>query len=399
MDSGTVHPHAPRILVVMTQAEYQSNGGATSAAELAIHAARAGSDVHVITSHESDLTRVVRAAGVTVDVLPALAERRLDRGVLRHLFSGLSVHRRVALELRRRRYDVVQANDRRAFWTSCAAARLAGIPIVDVVRDTLVGLSVLRLKKWQAEFRLASRVMVLSSDMAERWAEGTATEVGRFHPIYSIVDLQRFRPVPEPAALRAELGLPETGPIVVYPAGLRKKKRQLDFIEGCLPGICRSVPDVTVCFVGDHDPAVDPYSRACSDAVLRAGIKDSVRFAGHRKDVEKWYQVADVTVLASEKEGMARGMLESIACGTPMVSFDVSSAREILERNASGLVVPNGDFAGLAAALLAIIQNPSLRSAMSVRGRETATRLFSADSVVGAYLGWLNETIGRGSLR
>jgi glycosyltransferase involved in cell wall biosynthesis len=101
-------------------------------------------------------------------------------------------------------------------------------------------------------------------------------------------------------------------------------------------------------------------------------------------------------VLASEKEGLARCMIEAISCGTPFVSFDVASAREILEQHDCGVVVPEGDYAQLSAAIARLCGNPGDLAAKAGRGIATGRRLFSAETVVSSYIDILRAVSRRG---
>jgi glycosyltransferase involved in cell wall biosynthesis len=110
-----------------------------------------------------------------------------------------------------------------------------------------------------------------------------------------------------------------------------------------------------------------------------------VTFVGYRADVAAWYRALDVAVIASEREGLARSMIESLAAGTPVVSFDVCSAREILEGHRCGLVVPHGDYAALAERIGTLLHNPSLREALGTTGAAAARTLFDPADVVRGY--------------
>ena len=63
---------------------------------------------------------------------------------------------------------------------------------------------------------------------------------------------------------------------------------------------------------------------------------------------------ASVVVCPSRHEGLMRGMIEAMSVGRPVVSFDICSAREMLEQSSppAGVVVPHGDYAAMTDALL-----------------------------------------------
>jgi len=78
-------------------------------------------------------------------------------------------------------------------------------------------------------------------------------------------------------------------------------------------------------------------------------------------------------------------MIESLACGTPVISFDVASAKEILEDHDCGRVVPQGDYDQLREEIVKLWQNGSLRKEMGQQGVEAARELFDPESIARQY--------------
>jgi glycosyltransferase involved in cell wall biosynthesis len=136
---------------------------------------------------------------------------------------------------------------------------------------------------------------------------------------------------------------------------------------------------------GDFDPSKDEYMRACADAAEPLGEK--VKFLGYRDDLPILFERCAVVAIASRHEGLVRAMVEGMSCARPVVSFDVCSAREILEEKSkgAGIVVPLGDFEGMARAILTYCRDPKAAARAGEKGLETASRLFTTDKVVGHY--------------
>ena len=111
----------------------------------------------------------------------------------------------------------------------------------------------------------------------------------------------------------------------------------------------------------------------------------SVSFVGYTEGVADWYRALDTVAVASRNEGLARCMIEAVACGTPVISFDVCSAREVLEERGCGVVVANGDHAGLAGARARRATDASERERLGGRGVAAARELFDAREVVSRY--------------
>jgi glycosyltransferase involved in cell wall biosynthesis len=87
----------------------------------------------------------------------------------------------------------------------------------------------------------------------------------------------------------------------------------------------------------------------------------------------------DVVVHTSLREGLARALPQAMLCGKPVVSFDVDGAREVVETDVTGILVPPGDLPRLQAALLRAIRDPAWRQACGLRGRERCRQLFPHD--------------------
>ena len=122
-------------------------------------------------------------------------------------------------------------------------------------------------------------------------------------------------------------------------------------------------------------------------AVAAEPVADRVRFLGYRSDLADVLRQAAVVAVPSRHEGLMRGMIEAMSCGRPVVSFDVCSAREVLENKSSGAgaVVPLGDYLGMATSLLHFATDMEAQIAAGQAGSEAARELFDPDRVVERY--------------
>jgi glycosyltransferase involved in cell wall biosynthesis len=84
-----------------------------------------------------------------------------------------------------------------------------------------------------------------------------------------------------------------------------------------------------------------------------------VTVAGFRENPFPWYANAAACVLSSDREGMPNVLIESLICGTPVVSTDCPSGpREVLIGELSRWLVPSGDAAALAQKMREVIEVP-----------------------------------------
>ena len=116
------------------------------------------------------------------------------------------------------------------------------------------------------------------------------------------------------------------------------------------------------------------------------GIEECFHLPGRVTDIETWYSHAECFVLSSRFEGWGNVLIEAMANGCPVVSFDCNyGPSEILEGGTHGLLVPEGDIEGLAAAMGRVLSNEALRRDLAARGMERA-RMFDVKEIAARWL-------------
>jgi len=369
----------PPVAFVVTQSGSRANGGVESITQVVERVINVRP--LVVTQVETDFNRRWLGAGADVRVWPMPS-----LGFASLLKNNLRAFRLVRDEGCR----VVHCNDIHALWQTAFGARLAGASVVFNVRNVKPeGTSYGR--RWQLARRLSTRQLALSREMADALARrlgiaDSATARARLGHIYSAVDMEKFSPAggARRAALREGLGVEADCFAVGVVAAFEPRKAQLEFIRDSVPRLLRLVPRARVYFVGDFDER-DAYARRCIEAAKGAGVESSVSFVGYAENVAEWYRALDAVAVPSRNEGLARCMIEAIACGTPVVSFDVCSAREILEAHGCGVVVGAGKHDALSEALAALAWDEGRRTALGSAGARAARELFDPSEVVGAY--------------
>jgi len=124
----------------------------------------------------------------------------------------------------------------------------------------------------------------------------------------------------------------------------------------------------------------DGYLRSTLELMAKMlGIHNDVVFFGrltHDK-LRIIYNQATVTVLPSEKESFGLVLVESMACGTPVIATATEGAMDIVSHGVDGYLVPIGDVKKLAKAICTITSNHGLREQMGKNAREKVERKFS----------------------
>jgi glycosyltransferase involved in cell wall biosynthesis len=179
--------------------------------------------------------------------------------------------------------------------------------------------------------------------------------------------------VPDRAAARALHDLPATGPVVLFVGRLTGVKR-LDRLLDAFRQVLTKVPDATLVVAGQGDLIEEVRSDAQS-------LRGSVRFLGWQPDVATLYAASDVVVISSDNEGMPVTLIEAAMAGVPGVTTDVGSASEVVEDQATGLVVST-DAEAIAEALIELLSDPGRRLDMGSAAGIRARQCFSSERLV-----------------
>jgi sugar transferase (PEP-CTERM/EpsH1 system associated) len=138
-----------------------------------------------------------------------------------------------------------------------------------------------------------------------------------------------------------------------------------------------------------------PELGAVRTALAEAGATDLAWLPGARGDVPHLLHEMDLFVLSSLNEGISNTILEAMASGLPVVATKVGGNGELVRDGTTGLLVPPGDPAALAAALRRYLRDPALRAAHARAARERALAAFSMEAMVRGYVGVYDRLLGR----
>ena len=313
---------------------------------------------------EGSLIEEARALGIDLHVLPALMrEIRPARDVQ----ALLGLYRL----MRRGRYQLVHTHISKAGILGRVAAWWAGVPAIvhtchgDVFDEYFGPLkSAVLLAVERLTGRVTDRFVVVSQALR-----------GRFRQ-YRVGRQETFSWVPN-GIWTAGFSTPSfdrAGNRVGIVAMLAPIKRLDLFIE-----VARRVlsvrPETQFLLVGGGP----------DEAALRESARDlggNVRFLGVRYDVPALLDTFDVFLLCSDYEGMPVTLIEAMVAGVPVVSTSVGGVPEVVKEGQTGFMAPQGDVAGLAEAVVRLLDDDDLRRRVGSRARDDALRRFPAEEMI-----------------
>ena len=162
------------------------------------------------------------------------------------------------------------------------------------------------------------------------------------------------------AAVRSELGLRPGQPLLLMVAAFDPGKRHWDLLAAFA---ALADPEVHLALAGDG-----PLLEECRAWCVRHGLAGRVHFLGFRRDMPELILASLATVLTSEREGLPRSVMESMALGVPVIGTDIRGVGDLLDQ-CGGIKVPLGDEAALKAAMQRLIQDPDAARRLGEQSR------------------------------
>lgn len=112
------------------------------------------------------------------------------------------------------------------------------------------------------------------------------------------------------------------------------------------------------------------------------GLQDTAHINAPTSHIGKEYAGSSMLVMSSHYEGFPMVMIEAMACGLPVVTFDYKCGpRDIIDHGENGLIVPDGDINGLATAMMALMDDEALRKRMGENAKRVVER-YSEEKVM-----------------
>ncbi len=216
-----------------------------------------------------------------------------------------------------------------------------------------------------------TRFVAVSTWQANCACHSAALQGRPIDVIPNCIDTDAFFPVPK-AAARAALGLPEKGNVVL--AGGLYNDAILKGANELREALSIIRPSVQVVMFGR------PGAFAESEGIRHLGLLHddiSLRLA---------YSAADVYVAPTLQDAFCKTLAESMACGTPVVAFDATGPRDIVEHKVNGYKARPFDAGDLAAGVRFVLEDAERWTRLSQAAREKVRESFSPEVVALRYL-------------
>jgi len=195
------------------------------------------------------------------------------------------------------------------------------------------------------------------------------------------VDTTVYCPPADRAAAFASAGLP--GRYAIGCFGRVRPQKGTDLFVEAMCALLPKYPDYTAVIIGSIDDR--GFANALEERVRAAGLADRVRFLGELPIAElpRWYQRVSIYAFTSRNEGFGLTLIEAMAASTALVATRAGAAETVVIDGETGVLVPTGDSAALAAALESLMRDPERAREMGERARARVIAEFSIEAEAG----------------
>ncbi len=193
------------------------------------------------------------------------------------------------------------------------------------------------------------------------------------------VDPMRFFPNPTcRKAIRIKYEIPEDSTVALYLGRLNRDKGSLDLAAAFAIASAQCTNFYLFVVGPDEEGMKELMIRVVGDAIKR------LRFVGLSLEPEGYMAAADFFVLPSHREGFGLTVIEAAACGIPSIGSRIYGLTDAILDGQTGLLVPAGDVAALAQAMVKLVNDVDLRLLLGEKALNRARKDFQTKTMTEA---------------
>ena len=194
-----------------------------------------------------------------------------------------------------------------------------------------------------------------------------------------------FNPVTE-AVFEAETAVIGKKKRLINVGRLYDQKNQRMLIDA-FSRVKGQFPDYELVIFGEG-----PLQEELQSFINDKGVSDSVKLMGKSSQIIEELKASEIFCLSSDYEGMSNAMIEAVCLGLPVITTDISGARDVIVDGENGYIVNVNDAAAFANAISKILSDKELMQKME-RNNLLKANLFKADTIVDSWIGLINKMV------
>lgn len=258
------------------------------------------------------------------------------------------------------------------------AARMAGVAVINTkhcIDSRKKGIG--RLAAACLNNGLSDRDIAVSEAAMQSMIENGVNR-NKISVIYGGIDPLAELSAEDKSLIRQKWGIMPEDIVVGIVARLAEVKGHKYFLEAA-EIISREKDKVKFLIAG-----AGPKEQELREQARQLGLEGKVVFTGFIENVSEVINIIDINVIASLSEALCLSLIEGMSIGKPSVGTNTGGVPEVVRDGNNGFLVPPGDPAKLAEAVLKLVMDPELRKTMGERGRMIVRDKFTASGMAGS---------------
>ena len=220
--------------------------------------------------------------------------------------------------------------------------------------------------------RISSRIIAVSSSVKVFHHTRSQIPSVKFEIINNGIDIEKFNIPVDKNKKRKEFGFKDND-FIIGLFGRFVPAKAHEILLQSLKNIIKAHPQVKVLFAGSG-PAEDIIKKLAADL----GLAKHIAFAGFRSDIPELYQILDLFVLPSRREGFPITILEAMASGIPAIVTDVGGNKDIISDGIDGFIIRPNNTEELTEKINFLIDNPETAERFAQTGQKTVRENFTS---------------------
>jgi glycosyltransferase involved in cell wall biosynthesis len=354
----------PHILLVVDQLARTLGGGERIALKIAAELPRYGYRASILTLFADPESPALNSPPCPIYLLAL--QSSYDLTAIRSAFE-------LGRFIKQERVRIVQTFfESSDIWAGFVTKALSKAKLIWARRD----MGILRTRKHHMAYRLLAwapdAVFAVSEQVRRHAIEVDRIDPARVQTIYNGLNLSDW----SPAARQAK----EPGEFLIATVGNIRRVKGHDMLIRAAAIVVKQFPTARFSVAGR---VLEPdYFTELQALIEELKLANQFHFEGEVANPRQYLATADAFVLPSRSEGFSNAIVEAMAASLPVVATDVGGNAEAVADGISGFLVPSDDAAGMAAAILQLLSDPSRRRAMGMAGRKLVAEKFTSEAMM-----------------
>jgi len=337
-----------------------------------VETAKAYFKIVFVAPIEGELTRMVRQAGVTVELLPLgtySIGRKNPADVIKFCIRFPFVLIAAYKLFKRYSPSVIYANASRVFIWSALLGQILRIPVIWHIHNIYQDVKTRKLISHVGKLPSVRKIVCVSNTVRK-----TLPSIGsKVKVIQNGVDLSIFKKKKAAGVLK-QLGVKRDDEIISTISAIMPSKNQMLLVQAA-PYILKSFENLCFLIVGGVRKEGKSYYIRLKEEIKKRGLDSYFIFTGYREDVPKILNETSINVITSE-EAFPLILLESWAAEVPTVAPSLGVIPELIKHEENGLIFKKNDPQDLSDKIICLLQQPDLRNKITSNGINSA-KVFS----------------------